>query len=605
MYDWLAHRNLQWPSSSARWGPVLQRCADKVVQRLFYCERTGETDYLNTLVLAKAHVPYGGLSDRQTLGRFSNRGGNSGKLQTEKRILHPGEVNALRLCHQREGLVCTHSDTSAVYVWDTDAAPHAVQNKRRKTGEGSKECPKPTATLVGHEKMAQYAIDTARKAPYVVSGGQDHLVLLWSLDDLSTAQQWSPGGETRMGPVLYPRSKFYGHTDTVEAVACHPTNIDECCSGGDDKLLLFWDCRQQGHKPAAKVEGLHFNDINCLGWNTVATELVATGDSDGIIRVFDTRSLGSPLHTIAAGSEGYGWLSSTNADNPPGHVGSVMTVEWMPHSSTILASGGDDCALRVWDIAEKVADGDGLLPVFAHAGHRHPVVDIDWNEHSPGTLVSLSEPTDGGSKLQMWRISETIAEAWPLKEGTAIGSIETGNMPENIDRLNLPPVALPLKRRCNAGTSVAKPKAETGESEGLGRRPMTRRTSVGEASTDGGGSGQVRSGLTVVNAALAAMREDDPDNQGMELRAILTAVERNHPGKWTVKSVQNMLTVAARKGDRLMAGDGRGAAMLVTRAEIGDELGSVVDVAEPGVPKFKTTPGGERDNSTRTAVEDD
>jgi hypothetical protein len=24
LYDWLSHRNLEWPSSSARWGPVLK-----------------------------------------------------------------------------------------------------------------------------------------------------------------------------------------------------------------------------------------------------------------------------------------------------------------------------------------------------------------------------------------------------------------------------------------------------------------------------------------------------------------------------------------------------------------------------------------------------
>jgi hypothetical protein len=461
-----------------------------------------------------------------------------------------------------------------------------VQNKRRKTGGGSTACAMPAATLVGHEKMAQYAIDTARKAPYVVSGGQDHLVLLWSLDDLSNAQQWSPGGETRTGPVLYPKSKFYGHTDTVEAVACHPTSIDECCSGGDDKLLLFWDCRQQGHKPAAKVEGLHFNDINCLGWNSVATELVATGDSDGIVRVFDTRSLGSPLHTIAAGSEGYGWLSSTSAEHPPGHVGSVMTVEWMPHSSTILASGGDDCALRIWNTAEIAVDGSGLLPVFAHAGHRHPVVDIDWNEHSPGTLATLSEPTDGGSKLQMWRISETIAGAWPLKDGTTIGSIETGNMPERIDRLNLPPVALPLKRQCGTETSVAKPKVESGQSAGVSRRPAARSTPVKDAGT---GDGADRGGLTVINAVLDVMREADLDNQGMEVRAILAAVQSTHPGLWTTKSIQNMVIAAARKGDRLR-GDGRGASMLVVRAEAdGERTTAIVDVADPEAPTCRAT----------------
>jgi hypothetical protein len=150
--------------------------------------------------------------------------------QTEKRIVHPGELNSLRLCHQNPSIVCTHSDTSTVYVWDTDAAPHVPQNKRcvcrrrlrcrcrcwrrrrlplsrrgapttssrsplaavlarRKVGSGASASPHadPVLTLVGHEEMAQYALDCSRQAPLVASGGQDHLVLMWSLEDADQA----------------------------------------------------------------------------------------------------------------------------------------------------------------------------------------------------------------------------------------------------------------------------------------------------------------------------------------------------------------------------------------------------------------------------------
>lgn len=83
-------------------------------------------------------------------------------------------------------------------------------------------------------------------------------------------------------PVLYPKSRFCGHTATVESVACHPSQMHECCSVGDDRLLLFWDQRKQGSSPALRVQGLHDNDINCVSWNAHSPELVATGDSDGV-----------------------------------------------------------------------------------------------------------------------------------------------------------------------------------------------------------------------------------------------------------------------------------------------------------------------------------
>ena len=107
-----------------------QRFPEKVVQRLYYGERTGDQEeFLNTLILAKVELPYGDFSGRAALSRFSDTG-NSGSVQTEKRIVHPGEVNALRQCYQCSSIVCTHSDTSTVYVWDTDSVPHTSQNKR-------------------------------------------------------------------------------------------------------------------------------------------------------------------------------------------------------------------------------------------------------------------------------------------------------------------------------------------------------------------------------------------------------------------------------------------------------------------------------------------
>jgi hypothetical protein len=214
LYDWFSHRNLEWPSSSARWGPVVKRYSDKVVQRLFYGERTGETDYLNTLVIAKVEIPYGGFTDRQSLGNFANGTAadpqrHSGSMQCEKRILHPGEVNTLRRCHQRSSVVCTHSDTSTVYVWDTDSAPHAAQNKRcaallthpasarlceslvpprnrRKVGSAGERPVQPTLSLIGHERTAQFALDCSPVTAHVLSGGQDALVLVWSLDDAAS-----------------------------------------------------------------------------------------------------------------------------------------------------------------------------------------------------------------------------------------------------------------------------------------------------------------------------------------------------------------------------------------------------------------------------------
>ena len=430
---------------------------------------------------------------------------------TEKRILHPGEVNALRRCHQRSSIVCTHSDTSVVYVWDTDAAEHCAQSRRAKGGHTSKAAvAAPAVTLVGHEQMAQFALDCSRQSPLVLSGGQDNLVLLWSLDDNEKAAPYSgipSSPQNTRGPILYPKAKFVGHTDTVEAVACHPTSVSECCSVGDDKLLLFWDTRVEGHKPSQRVEGMHNDDINCVAWNSLAPELVATGDSDGIVRVFDSRSLGKPLHTFGAANpdtEGaYSWMSGNDNDDEAaaaaagvGHTGSVLSLQWMPHARGILASGGDDCVLRVWDLGAEKGDDGGQsegAQLFVHAGHRHPLVDIDWNEHSPATLASVSEPSDGGSKLQLWRVSPTVAEGWDMQlaEGEAVGSIAASELPETMAKYG-PDLNFPQQRSRTSAAAFAAGAESSSSDDDAGRTTRSRGRAAEPAEESGQGRGRGR-----------------------------------------------------------------------------------------------------------------
>jgi histone-binding protein RBBP4 len=391
-YDWIINRNMDWPSSSVRWGPILKARPDHVSQRLYLSERTGDTEYLNTLVLAQVVVPRPGFSNSEPLRDFGNEGGstcgNTGQFHVDKRIVHPGEVNSIRALHV-PGFVATHSDTSTVYVWDTNVLPNSVATRKRKTNIETAQCPEPTVSLVGHEDIAQLAaLDCSINAAVVLSGGQDHLVLMWAIENVDHA--------AGAGTVLHPTARFAGHTDVVEAVACHPDQQEECCSGGDDRLLIFWDSRQPT-MPTTVVRGLHNGDINCLSWNAIDTRLVATGCSDGAVQVFDRRKLSQPLRRFGSCESG------ASVHGPP----AVFSVEWMPNSNRVLGSGSEDGKVLLWDLEAAQASAP---VVFVHPGHCLQVLDLCCNPSSPNTMASLSEPENGG-KLQLWRISELRSSA--------------------------------------------------------------------------------------------------------------------------------------------------------------------------------------------------
>ena len=55
-------------------------------------------------------------------------------------------------------------------------------------------------------------------------------------------------------------------------------------------------------------------------------------------------------------------------------------------------------------------DPDGAELLFQHCGHRDNIVDFQWNQSDPWTLLSVSDDTSagGGGALQMWRINDLI-----------------------------------------------------------------------------------------------------------------------------------------------------------------------------------------------------
>jgi hypothetical protein len=107
-----------------------------------------------------------------------------------------------------------------------------------------------------------------------------------------------------------------------------------------------------------------------------------------IVRVFDIRSTDKALHTMGPGA---GWTPSST-DGRVGHSGSVLTLQWMPHSSCVLASGGDDCSLLIWNTLGADASAEGAADVvFVHPGHRHTVVPPPCHQCGERRSYELTE----------------------------------------------------------------------------------------------------------------------------------------------------------------------------------------------------------------------
>ncbi|KAK7273577.1 hypothetical protein RIF29_14633 [Crotalaria pallida] len=406
LYDWLVNHNLVWPSLSCRWGPQLEQSTYKTRQRLYISEQTDGT-VPNTLVIANCEIVKPRVAAAEHICQF-NEEARSPFVKKSKTIVHPGEVNRIRELPQYNRIVATHTDSPKVYIWDVDAQPN------RSAAQGAPPS-RPDLVLTGHEDNAEFALGMCPTEPFVLSGGRDKFVVLWSIQDHistlagggSNAKQGSraseKGEESRS---IGPRGIYKGHEDTVEDVQFCPSSEQEFCSVGDDSCLILWDARV-GSTPAVKVEKAHFGDVHCVDWSPHDVNFILTGSADNTIHVFDRRKLnsggvGSPVHEFE------------------GHSTAVLCVQWSPDKSSVFGSSAEDGILNIWDL-EKVGKASssagpkeqssppGLF--FQHAGHRDKVVDFHWNASDPWTIVSVSDDcgsTGGGGTLQIWRVIDFL-----------------------------------------------------------------------------------------------------------------------------------------------------------------------------------------------------
>ncbi|KAL6585826.1 WD-40 repeat-containing protein msi4 [Orobanche minor] len=416
LYDWLASHNLVWPSLSCRWGPVLEKGTYKNKQRLYLSEQTDHTQP-NTLIIANCEVVKPRVAAENHIANF-NEDARSPYVKKYKTILHPGEVNRIRELPQNKNIVATHTDCPEVFIWDVEAQP----NRHALVGAADS---RPDLVLSGHQDNAEYALAMCPAEPYVLSGGKDKSVVLWSIQDhvstlatdaTQTAESARSIVKAADNSTVGPRGVFQGHNDTVEDVQFCPSSSQHFCSVGDDSCLILWDARI-GSNPVSKslcsylnnyagVEKAHNADLHCVDWNSHDENYILTGSADNTVHMFDCRNLtsdgvGLPVHKFQ------------------GHNAAVLCVQWSPDKSSVFGSSADDGLLNIWDY-EKVGQKDETGPntpstpaglFFQHAGHRDKVVDFHWNAYDPWTIVSVSDDGEfcgGGGTLQMWRMTDLL-----------------------------------------------------------------------------------------------------------------------------------------------------------------------------------------------------
>lgn len=184
-----------------------------------------------------------------------------------------------------------------------------------------------------------------------------------------------------------------GHSAVVSDVDFHKHSCHLFGSVSDDSSLKVWDLREQSEAtPMLQALKAHDGDANCLSFNPFSEFLLASGGTDNMVHLWDLRCMLKPLHSLE------------------GHEAGVYQVSWSPHCETVLASSSADGRINIWDVSRIGAEqapedsefGDPAL-LFIHGGHKERVNEFSWNVNTEWMMASVSEDYS----IQVWQMSES------------------------------------------------------------------------------------------------------------------------------------------------------------------------------------------------------
>ncbi|GLW89636.1 hypothetical protein Aglo03_04520 [Actinokineospora globicatena] len=321
-----------------------------------------------------------------------------------------------------------------------------------------------TATLRGHHTWIR-ALAVNSAGTLAATGGDDRRVVLWDLrartvlreftgsGDIVRVLEFSPDGgllagagndlQVRLWDVPSGRlvATLTGHTASVAGLAFSPDGAT-LASSADDRTIRLWDVTR--HTPVATLTG-HTNGVRAVEFSPDGHTLASTGD-DTTVALWDvptrTRTAVLADHTLAvytlafsadgrtlvsAGSDAVIRLWDTTLRTPrgrlAGHRLNLYSVAFSPTEPNLLAVGGENGRISLWDTAvAPIANGSTVNDVaFTPDGRRLATAGVGgttlWDMASHTPARRLAEP-DG-----------VVNSVVPGTDGTVVSGVESAHDP--------------------------------------------------------------------------------------------------------------------------------------------------------------------------------
>lgn len=225
-------------------------------------------------------------------------------------------------------------------VMDMDKDQLDLENIQMPTGEKSK-------SLIGHSGSV-FGISISPRRDFLVSGGEDGTVRLWSL----LVYQCIIVHRGHMWPVWDVTFAPFGHY---------------FASCGMDRTLRVWTTDKEN--PVRLMSG-HNADVEVCKFHP-NSNYIASGGADRCVRLFDVLD-GKPVRILT------------------GHRRAITTMAWSPVSGRYLATGDIGGQILFWDVSKSNKTDDILIARFSIEDQKIPQVPSFTKQHQQITSLVFS-----------------------------------------------------------------------------------------------------------------------------------------------------------------------------------------------------------------------
>ncbi|KAG8533121.1 uncharacterized protein KY384_001904 [Bacidia gigantensis] len=242
---------------------------------------------------------------------------------------------------------------------------------------------------------------------YMLSGGSDSSILLWDLESVSgttRASTYSPVGKAD--------KTSSSHKFGITQLSFYPFDSQAFLSSSYDHTLKLYATETLAVSASFNLDSILYSHAS----SPIADHLlVACASQHPAVRLVDLRS-GANAHSLA------------------GHQGAVLSVAWSPKDEFVLASGGLDDTVRLWDIRSSASclgvldledsvgmggeDGFGSKARARTHGRAHtgPCNGVVWKDD--GAVIVTSGHDE---RVRVWDVAtgaNTLAHFGPIIKNT-------------------------------------------------------------------------------------------------------------------------------------------------------------------------------------------